>query len=377
MKKILSYLILFIALTQSAWSLDETMKNYRGVRSLGMGGVVTTTGVYDEALFANPAMMPEAETWKISILNLTAEVNSNIISDSSKVSKIQSGSGTDTLVKASELLGKNEHLRLTLLPGFYAPRIFGTNTSIAFAVLVNVQTNLFLRSNADLETQLITDAGPNLHVGRKLLEDRLNLGVNIHALYRLAADKAVAATDFLSGKKPSPSSIGGQGMGIDMDFGAYYKIPFELFEIKPSVGLSVNNIFKSDYGLLFKDAIKTISARPPGNERFYNLGTRLDFPDFLFLQKSLVALEVQDIGGNSKLVSIWKRVHMGGETRLLNWSWFSLAIRAGINQGYLGGGLGLDLPLLKLDFATYGEELGPVAGSLEDRRYVVRLCLDI
>jgi hypothetical protein len=61
-------------------------------------------------------------------------------------------------------------------------------------------------------------------------------------------------------------------------------------------------------------------------------------------------------------------VHLGGETH-----WRSLAGRLGFNQGYLSAGIGLDVHYFTLDFATYGEEIGLNAGTMEDRRFILTL----
>jgi len=50
-----------------------------------------------------------------------------------------------------------------------------------------------------------------------------------------------------------------------------------------------------------------------------------------------------------------------------------LAVRAGLNQGYLSAGATLDLWVLRFDFATYSEEIGAYAGQREDRRYVAQI----
>lgn len=371
-------LILALAFASTpAWALEEIMKNYRGIRSLGMGGVVTTTGRYDEALFGNPATQLEDETWKLSILSLTAETNTNFISDVNKVKDVQNASGSGTLQTISDkaLAGRNEHTRLTLLvPGFYSPHFFGDDASFAFGLLVNSQTNIMLRSNADVDAQAIVDAGPNFGFGHKFLDGNLDVGINLHILYRLASDRSLKATDFLAGSKISLSSIGGQGIGVDGDLGGYYKLPFEPpFFKKVSVGLSLNNLLRSRYQVAGKNLLKSVTSAPPENDRTASVGTRMDLPDLLFLTDTLAAIEIQDIGATRRQASFWKKFHLGAETHLTS----ILAFRAGFNQGYPGAGVGIDLPVLKIDVATYGEELGSNAGQLEDRRVALRLAFEI
>ena len=376
--RILTLSLLALLLTSQAFATEEVMRIYKGVRSLGMGGVVTTTGRYDESFFGNPATQLEDESWKLSILSVTAEANTHFLSDASKVSAVKSAGGTDAIQKISDsgLVGKNEHTRLTIIaPGFYSPHFFGENTSLAFGLLVDEQTDLMLRGNADVDAQALVDIGPNFGVAHKFLDGALDVGVNGHLLYRLSGDPTLNATSFLAGQKLSLNSVAGQGIGVDFDLGAYYKLPWAIpFFKKVSVGGSLNNMLQSTYRVAGSTVIKSIVGSPFGNDRTASLGVRADLPDFLLTSDSLVAIEFQDIGTTRRLSSFWKKLHMGAETHLLV---KLLSVRAGFNEGYVAAGVGLDLPLFKFDVATYGEELGANTGQIEDRRIIARISLDI
>jgi hypothetical protein len=66
-----------------------------------------------------------------------------------------------------------------------------------------------------------------------------------------------------------------------------------------------------------------------------------------------------------------KRLHMGVELALP----MILSLRLGLNQGYFTYGVSADLWALKLDFASYTEEVGAHAGQRQDRRYVGQITL--
>jgi hypothetical protein len=373
---ILATLILALVSTQ-AWALEEIIKTYRGVRSLGMGGVVTTTGMYDESLFGgNPATQLEDDAWKIQILSPTIEANTHLISDMSKFSDVKGAQGSDVVTKLINdgIMDRNEHERITNVTGFYSPHFFGDDTSLSFGLLVNEQTNVMLHSTSDVDVQTYLDVGPGAGVAHRFLDGALDVGVNARLIYRAAADTSEPASAFLGDKKISVKDLGGQGGGLDMDIGAFYKVPFQLPLIKLSVGGSLNNLLASKYDMFMKTLVTSIGdRRPPPNDRTGSLGVRVDFPDFMLLNKNLVALEWQDIGDTNHLASFWKKLHIGGETRLIG----LLSVRAGFNQGYATAGVGLNLPILKIDVVTYGEELGGVAGELEDRRIAARIAFEI
>ncbi|MGE4234003.1 MAG: hypothetical protein AB7F43_11805 [Bacteriovoracia bacterium] len=360
-------LLLFSSLIASA--SEELIRTYRGVRSLGMGGLVTTTGVYDEAMFGNPATMIEAETWKLSILNVTAEVNDNLIKDINTVKGVSGSSGSSVITKLSSLSGRNQHARVTVFPALYMPHLFDRNTGLSFGVIANVQANLMLRSTLDLDSQTYVDAGPVVNFVRRVWHEQLAFGINLRATYRGASDSSIGATSFLSGTKLTPSDLLGVGAGIDGDIGVLYRFEKRIFGFLPAIGASLNNVAKSSYKFGNKPGL----GKPPANDRTAAVGVRFDLPDLFFFRKIILAAEMQNIGSTSKQASIFKKTHMGLETKLLHF----LSIRGGANQGYYTAGLGIDIPILKIDLATYGEELGAVAGQLEDRRYVARISFDI
>lgn len=357
----------------SARAQEEQIRLYRGIRSMGMGGVVTTTGDYAEALFGNPARHSEAENAKLSIFDLTASANDKLISTAKDTSKLSGGSGSSTIAKASDLIGKNQHARVDYLTAYYNPRLFG-DLGFALGLLVSTQANLVVHYTTDIGTQFVTNAGPNAGFSHRFLEDKLSLGVNLHALYRVATDGRVSAIDFLTGSKGlKVKDLADQGMGLDADLGAYYFVPLDIRTFKLGLGASLNNVLQSHYRNWNPDFVKGLGHNPPASDRLLNLGARVDMSDAWILREPLVAFELQDIGATSKRYSFFKRVHFGGEAKLTR----LFALRAGMNQGYACGGFGLNLPLLKIEAATYGEELSGNAGVLEDRRYMLRLALEL
>jgi hypothetical protein len=62
--------------------------------------------------------------------------------------------------------------------------------------------------------------------------------------------------------------------------------------------------------------------------------------------------------------------HMGAEFRY----WF-LRLRGGAYQGYPTFGLGMDIPLVKIDYAFFSRELGARAGDIREKNHVVSLAL--
>ncbi|XPS88223.1 uncharacterized protein Dvar_62420 [Desulfosarcina variabilis str. Montpellier] len=84
------------------------------------------------------------------------------------------------------------------------------------------------------------------------------------------------------------------------------------------------------------------------------------------------AIDYMDLSQNVGEDNDWaKRLHMGIEFQLPK----ILSLRAGLNQGYGTVGATIDIWLVRLDFATYAEEVGAYSGQRSDRRYMGQLSI--
>ena len=361
-----------VTIPHSAFALDEQIKNYRGIRSAGMGGVITTTGNFAEALFGNPARLSAVDVSKLTLLEITTEVNSNILSDAGALSDITGASGASQIVEGAKIMGRNQHLRLQVLSAYYNPKFIG-DMGFGFGLLASVQTNLLVNYTTEFDTMAIADVGPVMGFSYPFLEGALLAGFNLKTLFRAAIYDRITSLDFLTGKKLEFETFGHQGVGIDADLGGYYRVPWNLPFMRLNVGASISNLFKSHYDEFSPELLSGLKSRPPNNDRVLNIGTRLDFPDTWIFTAPLLAIEFQDLGSTTHEMSWAKSLHIGTEGKLSR----AFAVRVGLNQGYLAAGIGLELPLLKIDLATYGEELSGTAGEQEDRRFMLKIAFEI
>src|SRR5690606_20233983 len=91
--KYVLYLLLTLTLAAAAGLLgvktsqaaDRIIRPFHSVRSLGMGGVFLTTGLYDENFFGNPARVTANPKWKVQIFDLAVEANASTISSLSSL----------------------------------------------------------------------------------------------------------------------------------------------------------------------------------------------------------------------------------------------------------------------------------------------------
>jgi hypothetical protein len=67
-----------------------------------------------------------------------------------------------------------------------------------------------------------------------------------------------------------------------------------------------------------------------------------------------------------------KKIHLGTELSLP-----IIDLRAGINQGYMTYGIGINLLVFRIDAATYTEELGAYTGQSGQNRWLIGLSMDM
>jgi hypothetical protein len=330
---------------------------YRGVRPLGMGGAFTAVADDENALFYNPAGLSKISAFQIGILNPLVEVSKKSIDLAQDVSDTDledTGEVTDLM---KDNVGEHQHIRAALFPyvGFNA-----FNAGVLIGGLGQGVVDADIRNPVwpEAHLDLITDYGLHGGAGFKLPVTGLRAGaalkyINRESLSEIYTATDIAAEDFEARLEDDMHS----GSGLSADIGAIYRLPFvSIFDL--NVGLAVQNIPEMDMGEAadIKTQINTGLSIEKTFTAFTLVGA-LDYRDIFN------ALEEDDDKA--------KRIHLGAELRFLK----AFSARAGLNQGYPSLGATLDLWVLRIDFATYGEEVGAYGGQREDRRYVGQITI--
>jgi hypothetical protein len=326
-----------------------------------MGGVRMTTGLYDENFFNNPARVTANPESKFTVLQVTPIEFSS--STPKAISDFSSNSGGDTLGTATNYAGKNLHARTQLVfPAFYLASVEERKYALAIGFIASIQADAALRQSYQTSLDGIADVGPAVTYGRKFLQDdRLSVGMTGHLTYRAGISPDYSILDYVRGSGFAIKSLGGEGAMVDFDLGSTYKLgKLDTFDFQ--VAGAIQNILGGGYSNISMKPLKLANGAIQ-QPRSYAVGVSATRADWWKLTNTVFAFEITDVGNNPN-GSLFKYLHIGGETH-----WKSIAVRLGLNQGYLSAGLGLDVHYFTLDLATYGEELGLNAGSFEDRRY--------
>ena len=370
-----TFTALFIILFSStqAQALENIKRPYQSVRSAGMGNVRITTGLYDENFFANPARAAANPTWRVTLFDPMVETSPATISHASSIA---SSNGDDQIQKIAETAGDNIHARIqTTMPSFYSPNKEG-KYAWSLGLITSTQMDLDLRRSYSLDPVTIVDIGPAFTLARRFMaQQELVVGFTSHLAYRAATRQAYNLADFIKGTSLSPSKSGDDGAMLDFDLGATYEFKhWTPADFHFHAGLAIDNLMGGKYSNISLHALKA-GTNPPAQPTAIGFGfaAQRDEVDLwaLKLRDFMAAIELTDIG-NNKDGSIFRLLHMGGEFR-----WKVLKPRVGINQGYFCMGLGIDLKLVNIDVATYGEEMSLNTGGLEDRRYALKIAFQL
>ncbi|MFQ5454981.1 MAG: hypothetical protein ACE5EA_02110 [Nitrospirota bacterium] len=329
---------------------------YQGIRPLGMGNAFITLSDDENALFYNPAGLNDIPGFGgFDLLNPAVSISENAVDIFNDLNDVD----VNDVSKATELLnkylGKNFHLSASLLPNLTMHNfgIGGLASAKADGVIRN-------RANPELELDAAIDIGPVAAIAYGFLDKRIQLGLGIKIIQRQSIKKKKwTAVDIASNFDPLEEDLEKE-QDFAFDLGAKINLPYDLpfYMGRPTIGIVAQNITDLD----FKDLGKIPQQ--------LNIGAAIN-PKFWILGSTFV-IEMDDVTKNIDLDNdIYKRLHIGAELRLP----MVLSIRGGFNQGYYTAGATIDLWILRLDYATFGEEIGAFAGQREDRRHIARLSL--
>jgi hypothetical protein len=378
--KIRVTILLFIAaygftFGMPALALDEYYAIDRSMRALGMGGAFYGLSDDEYALFYNPAGLSQYRGKPKLMFGLGVQASTPTFAEVGSVVNIinqQGGKAASILNALSGYAGEPAYANIDLMPVYYVQKNF------AIALLLNNTKVQAAALGQDFDTSLdvtaISDSGIVVGYSRDITEN-WHVGVNLKGIYRIGGYKSYGVLDIAqqASVASSLSDIGGGGFGIDADLGAIYDIPNLPFGLLNQVGLTLSNIFASDFNMLRING----AGAPPGLDRMLSIGFHSVFPGVGVIDNFHVVLDFAEfgIGGESdpnlgaRDGSFFKHVNFGVEMPMDGW----FVARVGFHQGDPTAGVGVRTPFVDIDLATYGEELLTGINRLTSRRVGLRL----
>jgi len=377
MKNSLLFVIFAFVLAVPSFAVKEYYDLSKSIRSLGMGGAFFGLSDDEYALFSNPAGLSLRRTGAETMLRVNGQGSSSAISSLSDFTGLKGGFET-AYNRLEKYKGQTLFGNAGLLPYFVSKNLavglLLADTKINFNISKGPDELAgLLGSDPIADLTFISDSGILIGYAQSVGDPDFHLGFNLKGLFRSGGKKyftkddknASALIDF------DPKTIGGSGMGVDLDLGATYEMKNLPFGLLSRASLVFSNLLASEF------SISHNYGAVPRLNRTMNLGWYTVFDGFAFVDNVNALVDISNIslGGETnpdlgaRTGSFLKKVHLGVELPIGRFS-----VRGGLNQGYLTAGFGLNLYGIRLDAATYAEETEETTKQAS-RRYAVTVAL--
>lgn len=364
MKKIIGLLLILslgaVAFGQGATAIQSVSP--KTPKTMGMGGAFKVFSTGYESFFGNPAGFA-SEKGSLTIADLGTWVyfkptQANI----DKAMEIADGTATES--QMASYLGDfviNNGLGAGLSLGLgWAGKGFGLGVNV-------VSDNLafgtsFLGAKIASRTQATAIAGIGIPI--KIGPFRIKLGADARAYYLLnspfdthwkftdIAQPIIADVDPMAAVR-NLDILGGYGFAFDagLTFGIG---PFSVGAVVRDYGLEFNMETTKVGTIMDEMMVPTEGTVPYVLTPTVSVGAALQLGGKLLAPSLFV--EAEDALGlvEDGFDTVWMHLHAGAEIKLLNF----IALRAGMNKGWLSLGAGLDLLFLEVDAALFTEEVG-------------------
>ena len=394
MKKIIPLsLIALSSMLYADMSTQEFL--YKDPRIMSMGGANTAVGGYSSSIFNNPAgiiKIKKSHGIEAELLGLTVSGSQDFKSFADDLSNSKDSEIIDTVSKYS-----GEVFNATV--SNYTSFSYHAQNDIAysFGLLASADANFIPHTgsgaNGLIESHSRVYGGLFLASASKYgglsssflngaLNGALTIGVTAKYVQQKSYEAGLDAGEVTDHKddigKYLQDSYEVDNSGFGIDVGALYE--FSNKKWNPAVGLSVMNIGTLDFNAYGAQPLSVNMGASISPEISWSnsLKFSIDYIDLFNSQQARIRnynpYRAQDQYDNADIgYDVMNHVRMGASLGLLDNSWFLATLNAGLYKGAYTAGLDMQLTLVKLQIATYQEQLGAALGQLEDRRYVVGL----
>jgi hypothetical protein len=396
MKKIVS-LALLGATTSLMAMYAEQASLYKDPRIMGMGGVNVAVGGYSTSVFSNPAGLANIKKEYGLVVDLlsiglsgTAEMN-NFIND------INDASDADDETEAmSDVLKKysGEHFHTDVSSYMSVSKnseMFAWSIGLLTAVDVNLMAHGNGSTNAELlETTSRVYGGVVLGAAKpyQTKYGQLDVGLDFKYIALTSYEGTLGISELTSDDDESiedklQDRYEKKTTGLGVDLGVIFKpsIP-QISNWHPAFGLSIMNIGSIDMDDNYGGQPMTVNlgaSVSPEVKYIDSLTIGMDYVD-LFNANKLRIYNLDNPDGTSSYTdydtsSFMKNFRLGVSAGLIDSTYFSSTLNFGLYQGAYTAGFNLELTILKLNFATYQEEVGDSTSSIDDRRYMAQIVI--
>jgi hypothetical protein len=360
MKKFLILILTFAMATAAlAATRDGVNSAYpwgmRSVAALGMGDAFYVKSDNKYAPFYNPAGLANVKTGKVDIIPLMITANMETVNFVGDVIGLDFNNDTEVANMLKDYIGEPLNGQFQMYPSYTRP-FFTVGLFTSASVNASASNPVLPELNLDATANAGFVIGGAFAPKSRGFWQRLQLGAAGKFYYNIREQDTFTFMELSKDDFDVSWDTMNKGYVFDVDLGAIYN--FYEHGLKPRVGFAVNNIA----------IVETDGAE--ANPTTLNLSAGIS-PSFLKEQINTdFIIDIRDVTFAYDDNDLGKRINLGAEFRFLE---DRLALRAGIHQGYLTLGAGVDLWLLTVDYAYYKEELGAYSGQNPDTRHAIEV----
>lgn len=328
----------------------EVRSFYRGIRSLGMGGAGIAAVNDETALLVNPAGLGKLRDVYGTIIDPEFEGSTNwpAIYTSSAFSNPLTPDSMQAALAASP--DTHFHSKVQLFPSFVV-RNFGVGIytkRLLDARVDPTQTNMRVFYQDDMALVL----GFNF----RLWGGRIKLGATGKIISRIEIDDNLPIADGLT-----VAGNASEGLGLGIDAGLMLTAPIVWL---PSLTAVARDVGGTSFSQMTGVRL-TSASQPVRQEQDIDVGFSLS-PIHGTRSRSVFTAEYQKISQAAAATDKIRYVHVGYEYNFAD----LFFLRAGMNQRYWTAGFEFSSENTQIQFAYYGEDIGPDGAPEEDRRWV-------
>ena len=359
---------------------------YKDPRIMGMGGVNVAVGGYSTSLFSNPAglaSIKKSDGFVVDVLSIGVDATSKIKDFAQDVNDADDNHKAEAVAKYN---GQHFHVGVN---NYSAVSKNSEQFAWSVGLLTAVDINLAPHSNGSSSGGILTTSsrgygGIVLGAAKEYSTEfgRVDVGVGAKFIMQKSYEGSLLVSD-LTGNQDIGTTLQNKfekdSSGFGLDLGVNYH-PFENSIFHPTFGASMLNIGSMGMDDQYGQQPLTV-----------NLGAAIH-PEVSFLSSLVVGVDYVDLfnanqvrtysyNSNNEAIAytdntdsdFMKRLRLGVGAGLIDTTYFTANLNLGMYQSSYTAGLDMALTVVKLNFATYEEEVGTGSVSIPDRRYMAQI----
>lgn len=383
---------------------QEIPEHYHPVRPMAMGGAFTAIANDENAVWTNPAGIARIRKARSrSVVNLVKFPNAIAganLSGKDFYSSLQQANEEDSASTLSANADDLTEKPFWAMAGAFPMMMldFGSMPAVMGGFSHTTMKAVVDEENVNQAyTEIISDVGGVLSLAYTNRTNRLNIGIQVRSVARLAYEDTIATTSLVDSEVMQTLIQDGANKSAGLGVDAGFMWTFGDFWF-PTIGIAVLNVplgCKDDYlnpfskkretvcGTVFSgdfanpDAISTVDPTDirfgvsitPRLTRKIALRIALDVHHFHY------AAGVNNFGYSE--IPVLKTIHGGVELFVGNPLLPApVSASVGMSQGYYTMGGSMRLGFLSLDFATFGKDISTTDSPQEDRRIMGGFSID-